>query len=117
MFMMKIGDSERRLLDAALKAMRNAHVLWGLRVSAAVLADDGHVYEGCSIESWVSGLGTCAERCAINHAVLHGNRKISARDLLSSCFRFLRFFSKLSEQMQRNCPNLLIALNPLAKVS
>jgi cytidine deaminase len=74
--MVKIGDSERRLLDAALKAMGNAHVLWGLKVGAAVLADDGHVYEGCNVESWVSGLGTCAERCALNHAVLHGNRKI-----------------------------------------
>jgi cytidine deaminase len=51
MSMMKIGDSERRLLDAALKAMRNAHVLWGLKVGAAVLADDGHVYEGCNVES------------------------------------------------------------------
>jgi cytidine deaminase len=75
--MVKIGESERRLLNASARAMGNAHVLWGLKVGAAVLADDGHVYEGCNVESWVSGLGTCAERCAINHAVLHGNRNIS----------------------------------------
>ena len=31
---------------------------------------------GCNIENWISGLGICAERCAINHAVLHGNHKI-----------------------------------------
>lgn len=31
---------------------------------------------GCNVESWVSGLGICAERCAINHAVLHGNKRI-----------------------------------------
>ena len=74
MLMVKIGDSERRLLDAALKAMENAHVLWGLKVEGAVLVDGGHVYEGCNFESWVLGLGTCAERCAINHAVLHGNK-------------------------------------------
>ncbi|PMB75053.1 MAG: cytidine deaminase [Candidatus Bathyarchaeota archaeon] len=45
-------------------------------VGAAVLAENGKIYEGCNVESWVSGLGICAERCAINHAVLHGNRKI-----------------------------------------
>lgn len=74
--MVKIDEPEKKLLESALKAMSNAHVLWGLEVGAAVLADDGQVYMGCNIESWISGLGTCAERCAINHAVLHSNRKI-----------------------------------------
>jgi cytidine deaminase len=74
--MVQIGERERKLLDAALKAMNNSYVLWGFRVGAAVLAEDGQVYEGCNVESWVSGLGICAERCAINHAVLHGNLRI-----------------------------------------
>jgi cytidine deaminase len=60
----------------ALKGMNNAFVLWGFKVGSAVLAEDGEIYEGCNVESWISGLGTCAERNAINHAVLHGNRKI-----------------------------------------
>jgi len=76
MFMAKLGETEKKLLEAALKALNNAHVLWGFKVGAAVLAEDGQIYEGCNVESWVSGLGICAERCAINHAVLHGNRKI-----------------------------------------
>lgn len=74
--MVKIGLGEKKLLDAALKAMDNAYVIWGFKVGAAVLAADRQIYEGCNVESWVSGLGICAERCAINHAVLHGNRKI-----------------------------------------
>jgi cytidine deaminase len=74
--MVQVGKGEKNLLDAALKAMNNSYVLWGSRVGAAVLAEDGQIYEGCNVESWVSGLGTCAERCAINHAVLHGNRRI-----------------------------------------
>jgi cytidine deaminase len=74
--MNKVGEDEKRLLEAALGAMRNAYVLWGFAVGAAVLAEDGKIYEGCNVESWVSGLGTCAERCAINHAILHGNRRI-----------------------------------------
>jgi len=72
----KIGENEKKLLKAASRALKKAYVLWGYNVGAAVLAEDGKVYDGCNIESKVSGLGTCAERCAINHAVLHGNRKI-----------------------------------------
>lgn len=74
--MAEIGVSEKRLLEAALKTMDKAYVLWGFRVGAAVLAADSQIYEGCNIESWISGLGICAERCAINHAILRGNRKI-----------------------------------------
>jgi cytidine deaminase len=74
--MVKIEERRKKLLQAALKTMDNAYVLWGVEVGAAVLAENGQIYEGCNVESWVSGLGICAERNAINHAVLHGNRKI-----------------------------------------
>lgn len=74
--MTSVGKNEIRLLEAAAKAMENAHVLWGYKVGAAVLANDGQIYGGCNVESWISGLGICAERNAVNHAILHGNRKI-----------------------------------------
>ncbi|MGB9854234.1 MAG: cytidine deaminase [Candidatus Bathyarchaeales archaeon] len=74
--MIQIGKEESRLLKEASRAMEKAHVLWGFKVGAAVLAEDGKIYGGCNVESWVSGLGVCAERCAIQHAVVHGNRKI-----------------------------------------
>lgn len=74
--MVKIDEDERKLLKTAAEAMNNAYVLWGFQVGAAVLAVDSIVYEGCNVENWVSGLGVCAERCAIDHAVLHGNKKI-----------------------------------------
>jgi len=74
--MSQLNSKEQELLQAALQAMNNAYILWGFKVGAAVLAEDGKIYEGCNVESWISGLGTCAERCAIDHAVLHGNRKI-----------------------------------------
>lgn len=41
-----------------------------------MLAEDGQIYGGCNVDSWVSGLGICAERCAINHAISQGNWKI-----------------------------------------
>lgn len=74
--MVELHRDEKKLLEAALKALENASVLWGCRVGAAVQAEDGEVYAGCNVESWISGLGICAERCAIHHAVIHGNRKI-----------------------------------------
>jgi cytidine deaminase len=75
--MVKIEEREKKLLHVALKTVDKAYVLWGDKVGAAVFAENGQIYEGCNVESWVSGLGICAERCAINHAVLHGNRKIA----------------------------------------
>lgn len=74
--MPKRDEKQDELLQAALKVMDNAYVLWGFKVGAAVLAEDGKIYEGCNVESWISGLGICAERNAINHAVLHGNKKV-----------------------------------------
>jgi len=71
-----LTSEDFRLLEAALKAKENAYVIWGFRVGAAVLAEDGRIYEGCNVESKISGLGTCAERCAIDHAILHGNKRI-----------------------------------------
>ncbi len=72
----KVGFQERRLLEAAVEARQNAHVLWGFAVGAAVLAEDDQIYSGCNVQSQISGLGVCAERCAVDHAVLHGNKRI-----------------------------------------
>lgn len=74
----KIGTREKKLLEEAAKALKNAYILWGFPVGAAVLMEDGEIYGGCNVESWISGLGVCAERCAIHHAILHGKRKIKA---------------------------------------
>jgi cytidine deaminase len=76
MIMIKLSGREKILLETALRAVDKAYVLWGFQVGAAVLAEDGKIYEGCNVESWVSGLGVCAERNAVNHAVSHGNRRI-----------------------------------------
>jgi len=75
--MIEIGENEKKLLEAAKKVMNNARVLWGDKVGAAVFGNDGQIYQGCNIESWVSGLGICAERCAIDNAVMQGNQKIA----------------------------------------
>lgn len=68
--------------SAENKAMGVRHNAFALksehRIGAAVVTTDGEVYEGCNIEANISGLGTCAERLAINHAIVHGEYKYQA---------------------------------------
>lgn len=66
-----LSAAERSLVQRAEDAIDRAHAPFtGVRVGAAVLTAGG-AYGGCNVESAVSGLGICAERNAVNHAVLH----------------------------------------------
>ena len=50
----------------------------GYTVGAAVLGEDGKIYDGCNIENASYPAGICAERTAIFKAISVGNRKIKA---------------------------------------
>ena len=66
-----LSTEEQSLIQMAEDAIGRAHAPFTkVQVGSAVLTADG-VYEGCNVESGISGLGICAERNAINHAVLH----------------------------------------------
>lgn len=66
-----LSTEEQSLMQRAEDAIGRAHAPFTeVQVGSAVLTADG-VYEGCNVESAISGLGICAERNAINHAVLH----------------------------------------------
>ncbi|MCX7009772.1 MAG: cytidine deaminase [Kiritimatiellaeota bacterium] len=75
-----MNSSQRtRLLDAAERALRNAHEPYShYRVGAAVLADGGKIFSGCNVENTSYGLTMCAERVAIGAAVAAGNKNIRA---------------------------------------
>ena len=47
-------------------------------VGAALLCEDGRIYEGCNIENASYGLTNCAERTAIFKAVSEGHTKFKA---------------------------------------
>ena len=47
-------------------------------VGAALLCEDGNIYEGCNIENASYGLTNCAERTAIFKAVSEGQTKFKA---------------------------------------
>ncbi|MCM8710415.1 cytidine deaminase [Clostridium sp. SYSU_GA19001] len=67
------------LILRALKAKEKAYVPYSnFRVGAAVLTEDGSVYEGCNIENASYGATNCAERTAIFKAISEGHCEIKA---------------------------------------
>ena len=48
------------------------------RVGAAILCQDGKIFQGCNVENASHGQGICAERAAIVTAVSHGYRRFKA---------------------------------------
>ena len=68
-----------RMIDAAKSALTRAHApVSGFPVGAAVLTRSGNIYAGCNTESIIAGLGVCAERSAMDHAVVHGENEFAA---------------------------------------
>ncbi|MBI2141909.1 cytidine deaminase [Candidatus Woesearchaeota archaeon] len=60
------------LAKAAKEAGRNAyHPVTSTGTGAALMTKEGSIYTGCNVQSVISGLGCCAERCAIYNAVAH----------------------------------------------
>ena len=69
----------QKLMDCAKKARENAYSPYShFAVGAALLCEDGTLYEGCNIENASYGLTNCAERTAIFKAVSEGHIKFKA---------------------------------------
>ena len=64
----------QKLMDCAIKARENAYSPYShFAVGAALLCEDGTLFEGCNIENASYGLTNCAERTAIFKAVSEGH--------------------------------------------
>ena len=69
----------QKLMDCAIKARENAYSPYShFAVGAALLCEDGTLFEGCNIENASYGLPNCAERTAIFKAVSEGHIKFKA---------------------------------------
>lgn len=67
------------LIEQSKIARENAYVPYSkFKVGAALLTEDGTVYQGCNIENSSYGLANCAERTAIFKAVSEGVMKFKA---------------------------------------
>ena len=93
------------LIATAKAARENASVpLSRFRVGAAVLTMSGKTFEGCNTESLIPVLGVCAERNAVNHALIHGERGFLAVAVASdlnapllpcgTCLQYLQEFAR-----------------------
>ena len=69
----------QNLVNRAIKARETAYCPYShFAVGAALLCEDGTIYEGCNIENASYGLTNCAERTAIFKAVSEGHTKFKA---------------------------------------
>ncbi len=74
------------------------------KIGASVLTSDGNIYGWCNIESVISWLWTCAERCAVDNAVAHGHYDIVAvctidwwfTPTCGACLQYIMLFSQVS---------------------
>ncbi len=93
------------LVRRALNVKANAAArLSGFRVGSAVLTKNGKIFEGCNTESLIPVLGVCAERNAINHALIHGENSFLAVAVVSdlhtpllpcgTCLQYIQEFSR-----------------------
>ena len=85
--------------------MRNAYTpVTEFPVGAAVLSVSGNYFEGCNTQSVISGMGVCAERSAIDHAVVCGEYCYSAvavvstlENPISPCGMCLQYIGEFSQ--------------------
>lgn len=102
-----LTDKEvEQLIHAAAKARMNAFCHRSKhKVGASVLTTDGKIFGGCNVESVISGLGTCAERCAIDNAVANGYYNFRAVCCVDSkltpccgaCLQYITLFSQVAD--------------------
>lgn len=67
------------LMDSAKTALSKSYSPYSnFKVGASLLALNGKIYQGANIENASYSLTLCAERVAINNAIMDNNRQFSA---------------------------------------
>lgn len=76
---------DRELLRWALDAQKNSYAPYSHKhIGAAMLMDNGKIYNGCNVENASYGGTVCAERTAIFKAISEGAKKIKEVMVVSS---------------------------------
>jgi cytidine deaminase len=83
-------DGTDGLVAAAKLARSRAHAPYSkFKVGAAILADDGEIYQGCNVENAAYPNGVCAETSAISAMVTAGAKRILAIAVMGSGSRLV----------------------------
>jgi len=109
-------EQRDQLIASAKLGMQNAYaIVSGFPVGAAVLTATGKVFQGCNTESVISGMGVCAERSAIDHAVACGEYLYQAIAVtselerpLAPCGMCLQYIGEFSQLADRDIEILMI---------
>ncbi|KAJ4948102.1 hypothetical protein JOQ06_019642 [Pogonophryne albipinna] len=73
------ADKVKELISKCLQARDMAYCPYSrFPVAAAILTADGAIITGCNVENASYGLTVCAERTAIQRAVVEGYRQFTA---------------------------------------
>lgn len=102
-----INDNEIKQLIEEAKKVRE--LTFNVRsedhkIGACVLTFDEQYFFGCTIDGIISGIGVCAERAAVDHAIVHGKYQIKA-------------LSVIDEKLTYPCGVCLQYLYPLYQVT
>ncbi len=100
-------DEILQAIEIARKAGENSfNFISGNSIGACIIASDGKMFGGCIVENDISGLGVCAERSAIFHAVVEGYYTFKAIVVANhemifpcgACLQNLTLFSLITDE-------------------
>jgi cytidine deaminase len=78
------GEQQADLVRRAREVRRRAYAPYSrYAVGAALLAENGEVFEGVNVENAAYPAGICAERAALFHALIHGQQRFQAIAVVS----------------------------------
>jgi cytidine deaminase len=116
---------ERELIEAAKRGMGNAYApVTRFPVGASILTVRGTIYQGCNTESVISGMGVCAERSAIDHAVACGEYCFRAvavvsqrEEPLAPCGMCLQYIGEFSQVVDSDIEIIMVGAGDVVKRS